>query len=118
MTTIAATLDIPADHVIDAAICYLLPGGVNPHTHLGSPRKGTIAVGSDADFVVFDPAGSTTIRAATHHMNVDYSLYEGGRLTGAVRTVIAAGRAIVDSGVFTGKPGAGRYLARDASGQL
>jgi dihydropyrimidinase len=51
-------------------------------------------------------------------MNVDYSLYEGWRLSGAVRTVIAAGRAIVDNGVFTGKPGAGRYLARDASGQL
>jgi dihydropyrimidinase len=69
------------------------------------------------NFVVFDPADSTTISAATHHMNVDYSLYEGWRLTGAVRTVIAAGR-VVDNGVFTGMPGAVRYLALDASGQL
>jgi dihydroorotase-like cyclic amidohydrolase len=50
-------------------------------------------------------------------MNVDYSVYEGWRLTGAVRTVIAAGR-VVDNGVFTGMPGAVRYLALDASGQL
>lgn len=81
------------------------------------PRKGTIAVGSDADFVVFDPNGSTIINADTHHMRVDYSLYEGWQLTGAVRTVIAAGRAVVDNGIFVGKAGAGRYLAREASGQ-
>jgi dihydropyrimidinase len=82
------------------------------------PRKGTIAVGSDADLVVFDPHGSTTISAGTHHMAVDYSLYEGWRLTGAVRTVIAAGRPVVEDGVFVGKPGTGRYLRREASGQL
>lgn len=82
------------------------------------PRKGTIVVGSDVDFMVFDPAGSTTISTETHHMNVGYSLYEGWRLTGVVRTVIAAGRAIVDNGVSIGKPGAGRYLTPDASGQL
>lgn len=81
------------------------------------PRKGTIAVGSDADFVVFDPDGSSIVNADTHHMRVDYSLYEGWQLTGAVRTVIAAGRAVVDNGVFVGKAGAGRYLAREASGQ-
>jgi dihydropyrimidinase len=82
------------------------------------PRKGTIAVGSDADLVVFDPTGTTTISVDTHHMAVDYSLYEGWRLTGAVRTVIAAGRPVVEEGIFVGKPGSGRYLRREASGQL
>jgi dihydropyrimidinase len=81
------------------------------------PRKGTIAVGSDADLVVFDPHGHTTISADTHHMKVDYSLYEGWRLAGAVRTVISAGRAVVENGLFIGKPGSGRFLRREASGQ-
>jgi dihydropyrimidinase len=81
------------------------------------PRKGTIAVGSDADLVVFDPHGHTTISADTHHMKVDYSLYEGWRLTGVVRTVISAGRAVVENGLFIGKPGSGRFLRREASGQ-
>jgi dihydropyrimidinase len=82
------------------------------------PRKGTIAVGSDADLVVFDPNATTTLSADTHHMNVDYSLYEGWHLAGAVRTVIAAGCPVVDDGLFVGKPCSGRYLRREASGQL
>lgn len=81
------------------------------------PRKGTIAVGSDADLVVFDPAAQTTISAASHHMNVDYSLYEGLQLTGAVRTVIAAGAPVVENGLFVGTPGTGKYLSRQASAQ-
>jgi dihydropyrimidinase len=81
------------------------------------PRKGTIAVGSDADLVVFDPNGTTTISANTHHMNVDYSLYEGWQLTGAVRTVIVRGQPVVDGGLFVGKPGSGQFLRREASGQ-
>jgi dihydropyrimidinase len=76
------------------------------------PHKGTIEVGSDADLVVLDPAASTTISAATHHMNVDYSCFEGMELTGRFETVMARGRVIVDGDAFTGSIGAGRYLRR------
>jgi dihydropyrimidinase len=77
-----------------------------------SPRKGAIAEGADADFVVFDPAGSTRVSAATHHMRVDYNLYEGRTLSGAVETVIARGEVIVERGGFVGAPGRGRFLKR------
>ncbi len=78
------------------------------------PRKGVIAVGSDADVVVFDPAGEQTISAQTHHMRVDYSLYQGMRVIGTPKTVIARGRVIVDDGNFFGRPGAGEFLPRKA----
>lgn len=81
------------------------------------PQKGTVAVGSDADIVIFDPAIQTTISAATHHMNVDYSLYEGREITGAVRTVLSRGRVIVEDGQFVGKIGDGKFLRRGPSGQ-
>lgn len=81
------------------------------------PRKGTLAVGSDADIVIFDPTPEWTISAATHHMNVDYSLYEGRPVTGAVRTVVLRGTVIVEGGAFVGKVGAGSFLRRGPSGQ-
>ncbi len=76
------------------------------------PRKGTVAVGSDADLVVFDPAGETLVSAATHHMRVDYNPYEGRRLRGAIDVVLSRGEVVVDHGRFVGAPGRGRYLRR------
>src|SRR5919107_29849 len=76
------------------------------------PRKGTIAVGSDADIVVFDPEREQTISAETHHMNVDYSAYEGRKLRGAVETVLSRGQVVVENGEFKGRAGAGPILKR------
>ena len=77
-----------------------------------SPRKGAIVEGADADLVVFDPAGSTRVSAATHHMRVDYNLYEGRTLAGAIETVMARGEVIVERGGFVGVSGRGRFLKR------
>ena len=76
------------------------------------PRKGTIAVGSDADIVVFDPDAESVISARTHHMNVDYNLYEGMRVKGVPETVIVNGRVLVENGEYTGIPAGGRFLRR------
>ncbi len=80
------------------------------------PRKGTIAAGSDADIVLWDPAADYTISAKTHHMRVDYSMFEGYRVKGNVRTVISRGEVVVDKGEFVGKVGRGQYLKRAARG--
>jgi dihydropyrimidinase len=76
------------------------------------PRKGTIAPGSDADLVVFDPDRTTTLSARTLHMKVDYNPYEGRRVTGAADTVLSRGRVIIDRGTFVGRAGAGSFLKR------
>jgi len=76
------------------------------------PRKGTIAVGSDADIVIFDPNAEQVISASTHHMRVDYSMFEGIRVRGVPKTVLSRGRVIIDGGKFTGRAGAGEFLRR------
>ena len=76
------------------------------------PRKGAVAVGSDADLVIYDPNRSHTISAKTHHMDVDYSCYEGRSVQGGSDIVLSRGSVIVRDGKFTGKKGAGRFIKR------
>src|SRR5215467_13582697 len=76
------------------------------------PRKGTVAVGSDADLVVFDPNREHTISAATHHMRVDYSMFEGIKVKGMPDVVLSRGRVLVEGDQFHGKAGQGSFLKR------
>ncbi|MFZ0744905.1 MAG: dihydropyrimidinase [Terracidiphilus sp.] len=80
------------------------------------PKKGVLAAGSDADIVLWDPAVPYTISAATHHMRVDYSMFEGFKVLGNARDVYSRGELIVSKGKFIGKPGRGQYLRRQARG--
>jgi dihydropyrimidinase len=80
------------------------------------PKKGEIAAGSDADIVLWDPQASHIITAKTHHMRVDYSLFEGYEVQGNARTVFSRGEMIIDQGNFLGRPGRGNYLKRAARG--
>ncbi len=76
------------------------------------PKKGTIAVGSDADIVIFDPNEEMTISAKTHHMNVDYSAYEGVKVRGVTKTVLSRGELVIEEGRYVGRKGSGRFLKR------
>src|SRR5215203_2382595 len=76
------------------------------------PKKGTIAVGSDADIVIFDPQKEQTLSVKTHHMNVDYSSYEGWKVRGKVETVLSRGRVVIENGEHKGKAGDGMFLKR------
>jgi len=80
------------------------------------PRKGTIAVGSDADIVIFDPHEHHVISAKTHHSNCDYSLFEGREVQGRVKQVFLRGKLIVDGERWLGRPGDGRFVRRGAIG--
>jgi dihydropyrimidinase len=77
------------------------------------PRKGTIAEGSDADIVIWNPAKENFLSASTHHMAVDYSLYEGKKVSGNADVVISCGEIIIEDNIFYGKPGRGKYIKRD-----
>jgi dihydropyrimidinase len=81
------------------------------------PKKGTIAPGSDADLVIFDPAAELVLAQKTLHMNVDYTPYEGRRVRGVTETVLSRGEVIVDRRSFTGTAGRGRYLPRKTRGE-
>jgi dihydropyrimidinase len=76
------------------------------------PRKGTIAPGSDADIVIFDPHKTMRISAKTHHMKVDYNLYEGREVTGVSDIVISRGKVVIEDGKFVGRAGSGAFLRR------
>ena len=82
------------------------------------PRKGVIAPGSDADIVLYDPDRPWTISVDNHHMNLDYSAYEGIEVSGKVATVISRGRIIVDDDQYLGHKGDGQYQRRELCGYL
>jgi len=82
------------------------------------PRKGVVAPGSDADLVVYDPAGRHRLGVETHHMNMDYSAYEGVEVAGKVDTVLSRGSVVLSAGQFRGRAGHGRFLRRGLSDLL
>ena len=85
------------------------------------PKKGTIAVGSDADIIIFDPNRKETIsinNACTHHMRVDYNAYEGFEVTGFTETVLSRGKIIIMDCEYKGKKGDGQFLKRGLYGGM
>ncbi len=82
------------------------------------PQKGTIAIGSDGDIVLFDPKKQHTLSASTHHSKVDYSLFEGRQIQGKVEKVFLRGHLIVDGETWSGSAGMGQYISRSASGRI
>jgi len=81
-------------------------------------RKGVIAAGADADLVVYDPGAKHTISASTHHMDVDYSCYEGWEVTGRADVVLSRGKVIVEGDEWLGAAGDGRFLKRAPTGSI
>ena len=92
---------------------YVEVACTNPAKIFGMfPRKGTIGIGSDADLVIFDPNKKHTLSASTHHMNVDYSGYEGREVTGKVKTVLLRGKVAIDDGKCFVEKGNGKFIKR------
>jgi dihydropyrimidinase len=81
------------------------------------PRKGTIAIGSDADLVVFDPEKRLTLSAATHHSRIDYNLYEGTEVVGAPEVVLVRGTIVVEGDDLKVEPGHGKFVKRARFGE-
>ena len=86
-----------------------------PARMFGLPQKGAVAVGLDADLVVYDPVRTHLISASTHHMDVDYSCYEGLEVTGGADVVLSRGKIVVDGEEWLGARGDGRFLKRERS---
>ena len=81
------------------------------------PRKGTIAVGADADIVVFDPSRKHTISASTQHSRTDYNLYEGTDVTGTPEVVLLRGHVLVEGDELVASPGVGQFVKRARFGE-
>ena len=93
---------------------YVEVACTNPAKIFGMfPRKGTIAVGSDADIVIFDPNEKHTLSAKTHHMNVDYSGYEGWEVIGKVKAVLLRGQVAIENGECMVDKGYGQFIKRE-----
>src|SRR5256714_7874867 len=82
------------------------------------PKKGTIAPSSDADIVIFDPNKERVLSAKTHHMNCDYSLFEGMKIKGSPETVLSRGKVIIENNEYKGRAGEGQFIRRGACAQL
>ncbi|GGY38685.1 D-hydantoinase [Streptomyces omiyaensis] len=82
------------------------------------PQRGTIAPGADADIVLYDPHATQTLSAETHHMNVDYSAYEGRTVTGRVETVLSRGEPVIDQRTYVGRAGHGAFVPRSTCQHL
>lgn len=82
------------------------------------PKKGTIAVGSDADIVLIDAAEKHVISASTHHMNADYSGYEGWDVTGKIKTVLLRGKVVIDDNKCLAGKGYGKFVKRNKVSQM
>ena len=93
---------------------YVEVACTNPAKIFGMfPRKGTIAIGSDADIVIFDPKEQHTLSAKIHHMNVDYSGYEGWEVTGKVKTVLLRGQVAIENNMCHLEKGYGKFIRRN-----
>jgi dihydropyrimidinase len=82
------------------------------------PKKGSIGIGSDADIVIFDPNKEHTISVDTHHMNCDYSGYEGWKVTGKTETVLLRGKVAISNNECHLKPGDGKFISRGKSSMV